>query len=75
MSTLPDVMPSPDDLRAFYGATREETLGDAERRWLLSQPETSIGTNGDLWVELLRGRGYTGYLNDMLLAFWSDQSP
>ena len=72
--TLPDSMPAPDDLRTFFGATPEEALGDAERRWLLSQPETTTGTTEDLWMQLLRGRGYPGHMGDMMLAFWRDQT-
>jgi len=58
-----------DGLSTFFGKTVDETLNDAAYRWLTEQgiPPTQIN---DMWLDLLRGLGAAGALNDMLLDFW-----
>ena len=62
-----------DGLATWFGRTATETIGDAERRWLLAQAGAAGGTLGDLWYAVLRAAGHTGSLNDMKLSYWSAQ--
>ena len=62
-----------EGLAAHFSRTAEETLGDAERRWLLTQTGAAGGTIGDLWYAVLRAAGHTGSVNDMKLAYWKLQ--
>jgi len=63
-----------DGLASHFSKTAAETLGDAERRWLLAQVGAAGGTLGDLWHAVLRAAGHTGSVNDMKLAYWTAQS-
>jgi len=62
-----------DALSTHFSRVAGESLNDAERRWLLSQGATSSGSNQDLWVQFLKGEGYTGSINDMLKKYWLAQ--
>ena len=58
-----------DGMAVHYGKTASESLDDAERRWLIENGATSAQIN-DMWFEVLRGAGYEGHLQDMLISFW-----
>lgn len=45
-----------------------------ERAWLVGLGYTS-DSNPDLWMEYLTDLGYSGSVNDMLVAFWTDGGP
>jgi len=60
-----------DGLAAYYGKTADESLNDAEYRWLGEQGATALQLN-DRWFEFLTGRGYVGSLNDMKETYWCD---
>lgn len=59
-----------DGLSAFYSRTQNESLQDAESRWLKSKGVTSSSLN-DMWFEYLSGIGFSGSLSDMKLNYWS----
>lgn len=58
-----------EGLSTYFGRTNEESLQDAERRFLLAEGATP-GHTQDMWFELLRAAGFTGSLKDMWFAFW-----
>lgn len=60
-------------LASWFGRTSNESLQDAERRFLLAFPATSTGTNADLWFQYLRSLGHTGGIPNMKLQYWSGQ--
>jgi hypothetical protein len=55
-----------DGLATYYSKTPDESLQDAERRWLGA---TDTETNQDAWI---RVHG-AGQINDVKLAYWSAQ--
>jgi len=59
-----------DGLALFYGQTEDESLNDAEYRWLTEQGATPANVN-DMWYELL---SCTQHINDCLLAYWLGES-
>ena len=63
-----------DGLRTWFSATADESLNDAELRWLKSQPASATATTiGDGWNLYLKSLGYSGTLNDMQLQYWTAQ--
>lgn len=58
-----------DGLSAWFNKTSNESLQDAERRFLLAATGAE-GTSNDLWLAYLRSLGLTGALNDMLRQYW-----
>jgi hypothetical protein len=62
-----------DGLRAFFAATADESLNDAELRWLKSQAGVTAKTISDAWMQFLGGLGFTGTLQDRQLAYWASQ--
>jgi hypothetical protein len=58
-----------DGLAIWYSKTASETLNDAEYRYLIGLGATAASLN-DMWYQVLRVKGFTGSLNDMLYAFW-----
>jgi hypothetical protein len=60
-----------DGLGTWFGRTVDETLNDAEFRWLRANDSQVIGTINDMWFNMLRAAGYTGSLTDMLFAYWN----
>ena len=60
-----------DGLATYYGKGDNETLNDAEYRFLLAAGAPA-GTLNDMWYSFLVASGYTGSLNDMLLQYWID---
>lgn len=63
-------------LNRTMSAVPAVSIPDAERAYLISEladEGATTGTNSDLWFALLRARGLTGSLTDMMLAFWIDQ--
>ena len=60
-----------EGLSTWFSRTATETLGDAERRWLLAQVGAAGGTISDLWYAVLRAAGHTGSLNDMKKSYWN----
>jgi hypothetical protein len=52
-----------------YGKLANETLQDAEKRWLVEQGATAGKPLADMWRELLLGAGYSG-INDDMYAKW-----
>ena len=60
-----------EGLALWFSKLATEALGDAERRWLLTQAGAVAGTINDLWYAVLRAAGHTGSLNDMKLAYWA----
>lgn len=66
----------PDGLLAYYranGATSANRV-DAEGEFLAAQG-FGTGDLGDRWYAYLGSLGYTGSLNDRLLAFWCGATP
>lgn len=59
-----------EGLSAWFGRTPEESLQDAEYRFITTVTG-STGDVQDLWFEYLRGLGYTGALSDMFYQYWS----
>lgn len=57
-----------DGLALFYGQTADESLNDAEYRWLTEQGATPANVN-DMWYQIL---GCTEHINDCLLRYWLD---
>ena len=55
-------------LANWFGKSPNETLQDAERRWLITETGSADGTNEDLWMLFLVG--YSGTINDRKLAYW-----
>lgn len=58
-----------DLLATYFGMVANESLNDAEYRWLVAQGAAPAQIN-DMWFEFLTGKGYKGALNDMLYQFW-----
>lgn len=64
-----------DGLSNYFGRTADESLQDAEFRWLGTQGGT-LGTIQDRWIEAFGpGTVFNGpaQLNDLKLAYWSAQ--
>jgi hypothetical protein len=59
------------DEAARYSKLANETLQDAELRWLKEQGATA-NTTADAWKELLLGAGYSGTNNDMYKKWLDD---
>jgi hypothetical protein len=55
------------------GRTPQESLNDAELRWLKALPGVTANTINDAWRQYLKGLGFLGDLNDMWLAYWERQ--
>jgi hypothetical protein len=62
-----------DGLSFWYGRTPQESLNDAELRWLKALPGVTANTINDAWRQYLKGLGFLGDLNDMWLAYWERQ--
>ncbi len=60
-----------DGLASWFSKTKDESLQDAEYRWLGEQG-AKLNTIQDRWHEFLGG---SGHLNDLLLAYWEGVSP
>ncbi len=60
-----------DDLAIKYSKTADESIDDAEFRWLGEQGGTALSLP-DRWKELLVAAGYTGSLSDMYTAWVAD---
>lgn len=58
-----------EGLSSWYSRTADESLTDAERRWLIGKGATP-GSINDMWFQFLRTSGYTGALNDMKYDYW-----
>ncbi|MBT8438905.1 MAG: hypothetical protein KJO91_04195, partial [Gammaproteobacteria bacterium] len=61
-----------DGLATWFSKGANESLQDAERRWLLSFGATTSGTNQDLWNQYLTSLGYSGTFNDKYLEYWKN---
>jgi len=59
-----------DGLSSWYSRTGNESLDDAESRWLSSIDTQGGGSNSDMWFNILRSAGYIGSLVDMKAAYW-----
>lgn len=55
----------------WFNKQADETLNDAEHRWLSGLVPVPSTIN-DMWMQYLRGAGYEGSLNDMLYQYWFD---
>ncbi|MCP4079448.1 MAG: hypothetical protein GY743_04305 [Planctomycetaceae bacterium] len=58
-----------DGLADWLSKTGNENINDATRRWLIAQGATPAPLS-DMWLEFLRGLGYTGTVSDMKASFW-----
>ena len=58
-----------EGLSSWYSRTADESLTDAERRWLIGKGATP-GSLNDMWFDFLSTEGYTGALNDMKYDYW-----
>ena len=56
-------------LATYYGKTVDESLDDAEYRWLIEQGATAAQIN-DMWIDAFG----PGQINDVKLAYWSAQT-
>ena len=61
-----------DGLAKWYSKVPGESLQDAEKRFLYRNESGYNGTLQDIWKERLTDLGYTGTLDDMLNAYWSE---
>jgi len=59
-----------DGFASWFGKLPDESIQDAEHRWLTENGATS-GHINDMWFEFLRSSGYTGALSDMLYQYWA----
>ncbi len=62
-------------LATKFSQQADETLQDAERRWLDAQTGVSSASINGMWIQYLSGEGYSGTFNDMWLAWWRDGAP
>jgi len=60
----------PDGLSSWYSRAGNESLDDAEARWLSNIDTQDSGSNSDMWFNILRSAGYSGSLADMKAAYW-----
>jgi hypothetical protein len=60
-------------LATWYSKLATESLNDAELRWLKAQVGVTAETISDCWMQYLGSLGYTGTVNDRLLAYWTAQ--
>ncbi|MCP4125903.1 MAG: hypothetical protein GY753_02430 [Gammaproteobacteria bacterium] len=58
-----------DGLADWLSKAGNENINDATRRWLIAQGATPAPLS-DMWLEFLRGLGYTGTVSDMKASFW-----
>jgi len=61
----------PDGLADWYSRTGNESLDDAESRWLSGIDTQGGGSNSDMWFNILRSAGYEGSLSDMKASYWA----
>ncbi len=54
----------------FYGKLPDETIDDAEMRWLVDQGATPGTHVCDMWHEFLTSEGHIGTTDDMELAYY-----
>ena len=59
-----------EGLATYYAKTVDETLNDAEYRWLGEQG--APGSLNDRWHEFLSALGLSGDIDDMQHFFWCD---
>jgi len=59
-----------DGLSSWYSRTGNESLDDAESRWLSGIDTQGGGSNSDMWFNVLRSAGYSGSLSDMKADYW-----
>ncbi len=62
-----------DGLMVWFGRLKDETLQDAEQRWLKGGDGAVGESINDLWYTFLRAALFTGSLNDMKLSYWTAQ--
>jgi len=59
-----------DGLSDWYSRTGNESLADAEARWLRAIDTQNGKSNSDMWRNILGSAGYSGSLSDMKSAYW-----
>ena len=58
-----------EGLASWFSKTADESLQDAEARWLFSHPRvTELTTLNDMWYQFLSG---TGHIDDLKLQYWT----
>jgi len=60
-----------DGLSSWYSRTGNESLDDAEYRWLSGVDTQGGASNSDMWFNILRSAGYRGSLVDMKADYWA----
>ena len=65
----------PQALALKFSKQANETLQDAERRWLDAQAGVNTASVQGMWIQYLGGKGYAGTVGDMQLAWWRDGAP
>jgi len=58
-----------DGLATYYGKLSDESLQDAEFRFLVDNG-VAPGQLNDMWLQVLNDNGFEGSLDDARLAFW-----
>ncbi len=65
-----------DGLATFYAKTADESLQDAELRFLKATVISAVGNAiADLWIQISAEQALTpsGHVNDIKLAFWESK--